>query len=92
MKCPECKEETYAIDIGGVAVTACCGTRIDAPCERITKSATITILDGERVVRISASVDTSSLDLFMASLESALAGYFKPGITVESIYFFEEKT
>lgn len=88
MKCPKCKEITYVVD----GETACCGTRIDEPCERVIKSAAITIKDGMRVVRISASVDTSRLDLFMSSLESALAGYFKPGVTIESIYFFEERT
>jgi hypothetical protein len=56
------------------------------------KSATITIRNDTRTVRIETPVKTDTLESFIDSLKSALTGYFVDGAVIESIYFFEEKT
>jgi len=57
----------------------------------IKRIATIEILDGARVIRIEAPIETGDAGLLFAGIQAACQDYLLPGRTLELICFHEEK-
>ena len=92
-KCPDCCHTMNLNFDTGIAYCGHCNHEerfMPMRPPRTTKKATITLKDGNNDIRIDTAIRAGDIDAFFGRLRDALSPYYREGVKIVSIYFWEE--